>query len=178
MIKKNPWTREEEWVLFLCHRQKGNQWAEIAQFLGGRTDNTIKNHWNSSMRKKFAEFKGAFDAQVREYCAKQKIEYLGTALDNGRLPAQYRTLIKKEECRLLMNYQDITKQQSRYYYEAKARELLDKQDQDEINYEMARMLLRELNMKVEDFMPSPAQRKTPNILHAPTTAPTTRSLNR
>jgi hypothetical protein len=61
MIKKNPWSKEEEWILYICHRQYGNSWADIAQVLEGRTDNTIKNHWNSSMRKKPSDFKKEFE---------------------------------------------------------------------------------------------------------------------
>ena len=51
-INKSPWSLEEEMLLLLIHNKKGNKWSEISKYLKGRTDNTIKNHWNSSMKKK------------------------------------------------------------------------------------------------------------------------------
>lgn len=45
------WTPEEDNLLIKYHAQYGNSWVKIAQLIPGRSDNSIKNRWNSTLKK-------------------------------------------------------------------------------------------------------------------------------
>ncbi|XP_038977849.1 transcription factor MYB1-like [Phoenix dactylifera] len=51
-IKRGNISEEEEKLIIILHKLLGNRWSLIAGRLPGRTDNEIKNYWNTTLRKK------------------------------------------------------------------------------------------------------------------------------
>lgn len=77
-INKNPWSPEEDEILYSAQRQMGNSWSDIAKLLPGRTDNCIKNHWYSVMRK---------NARQLNLCSKVGKRRDSNGKSKGRKPA-------------------------------------------------------------------------------------------
>jgi hypothetical protein len=120
--KRCEWTKIEEWVLYLLHRKLDNQWAQIAKVLEGRTDNSIKNHWNSSMRKKRQDMQRALDSYINQMLKVRKVNV--EAMDSKQLKQ------KKEEIenKYLIELRREVAAENKQYYEQKAKEMMRRQD--------------------------------------------------
>lgn len=88
-ISKQNWSRSEEWILFLAHNIHGNRWAQITKYLPGRTDNTVKNHWNSSMKKLIPDFARLRDGILHGCGAR----LLDGSTEHGALEARFLSLL-------------------------------------------------------------------------------------
>ncbi|TVU21235.1 hypothetical protein EJB05_30860 [Eragrostis curvula] len=56
-LKRGNISEEEEEMIMKLHATLGNRWSLIAGHLPGRTDNEIKNYWNSHLSRRASDFR-------------------------------------------------------------------------------------------------------------------------
>ncbi|KAJ8648594.1 hypothetical protein MRB53_001617 [Persea americana] len=63
-IKRGNFTPHEEGMIIRLQALLGNKWAAIASYLPQRTDNDIKNYWNTHLKKSLKKFQTVLDSSI------------------------------------------------------------------------------------------------------------------
>ncbi|KAL8162079.1 hypothetical protein V2J09_013568 [Rumex salicifolius] len=69
-VKRGNFTPKEEETIVKLHQTYGNKWSKIASFLPGRTDNEIKNVWNTHLKKRLGIKSNKRNTTKRTKCKK------------------------------------------------------------------------------------------------------------
>ncbi|KAI9094243.1 hypothetical protein K1719_026825 [Acacia pycnantha] len=65
-LKKGAFSQEEEHIIVQLHAKLGNKWARMASLLPGRTDNEIKNFWNTRTKRRQRSGLPIYPAELEE----------------------------------------------------------------------------------------------------------------
>jgi|DEB0MinimDraft_12_1074336.scaffolds.fasta_scaffold21626_4 hypothetical protein len=79
-IKRTDWSIEEQWVVFILRGEQNLRWANISKMLLGRTDNAVKNFWNSRLNKLKDSMQKALD---QLYEKKRKAKFVALLSESG-----------------------------------------------------------------------------------------------
>ncbi|KAF0893696.1 hypothetical protein E2562_029376 [Oryza meyeriana var. granulata] len=96
-IKRGPFTPEEHKSILQLHAIVGNKWSMIAAQLPGRTDNEIKNYWNTNVKKQLRQGQAA---GMGEQAALASLGGGATSCPAARHMAQWETARLEAEARL------------------------------------------------------------------------------
>ena len=84
-VSQSDIIEDEEELLFAAYKKHGTKWAEIAKEMPGRTDNIVKNHFYSIIRKQFRRIRKAAKIKIN-FAEDLTIQHLLNLLKEYQLP--------------------------------------------------------------------------------------------
>lgn len=66
-LKKESLSPDEEMLIVRLHAKFGNKWAHMAKHLHGRTDNEIKNYWNTRIKRRDREGLPLYPPEIQQH---------------------------------------------------------------------------------------------------------------
>ncbi|KAL9229010.1 hypothetical protein vseg_004528 [Gypsophila vaccaria] len=100
-IKRGNITPEEDDLIIRLHALLGNRWSLIAGRLPGRTDNEIKNYWNTHLSKRLRTHHGSDPNAHKKVTESRSEKRSNGKRENRRRMNNSRTSQKFSECKIM-----------------------------------------------------------------------------
>ncbi|KAJ3686967.1 hypothetical protein LUZ61_016131 [Rhynchospora tenuis] len=95
-LKRGNFSNGEEELIIKLHATLGNRWSQIASQLPGRTDNDIKNYWNSHLSRRIDSYPQVNSGRNTEVESVKSSQKNCEKNNNKKKTAQTATLKKKK----------------------------------------------------------------------------------
>ncbi|GLJ14087.1 hypothetical protein SUGI_0225650 [Cryptomeria japonica] len=161
-IKRGNISADEEELIIRMHKLLGNRWSLIAGRLPGRTDNEIKNYWNTKLMKKL-ESKEYSPPKTEEICGTSKstsnsseyhrvlrtVAVRTTVVRIPNNPYGENTTSEHQESKLQREVLEIVDNPSESWCESFVNELITGSDIEIVNYSSAQNTMESESPRVE-----------------------------